>query len=315
MAVSGVDSRFNNDVRRLVDGIAGSINEVEQAASRPRGIDERVSRSGHRSGTDGCCSYLRKPAPAYGCLWALERDSESQLAAEVFDEADGVLSCPSEAHLVLGVNCQGNSFLAVLNSFPIFRGQGPLLTAGEAPAIFESDLPVNDPLAKDIAVALAVVGSYAGAEPIGLIIPSYFRPTHFGFGKQTKAALTSREVVFGDRCQGVSGIRNPGERGVDVATDCSCAEHRFCRHETAGGDSDALILESIRAFFCGLLGLNCGRRGFENLFAYLEVADRGLRGWCCALDVCRRINRSDRLATRPGGASLAGRGSVPRFVD
>ena len=113
----------------------------------------------------------RREAAAADCrLWPFDRNRESELAAEVLHDAEAVLARPSEADGILRIDRQRNPFLAVVDALLIFGGQRPHLAAGEAPAAVELGLRPNLALAQNIAVALAVVGGDASAQPVRFVV-------------------------------------------------------------------------------------------------------------------------------------------------
>jgi len=80
------------------------------------------------------------------------------------------------------------------------------------------------PLAEDIAVALAVVGSGAGPEEIAFIVASHLGAANRGFGQQREAGLPGGEVVLCHFAQRVTRVRNAVKWRVDVAAGSALAE-------------------------------------------------------------------------------------------
>ena len=121
------------------------------------------------------------PLSTDGCLRSFYGKAKSKLAAEVFDHPEAVLPRPVEAHLILRINGLRKYFLAICNSLSGFRRQRPLLTAGNDPATLKCCLSVKNPLAKYVAIALPVVGSYTGAEEISFPVSGQFGGADFAF--------------------------------------------------------------------------------------------------------------------------------------
>ena len=86
---------------------------------------------------------------------------------------------PSPADDILRIDHQGKGFLAILNALLALCDQAPHLSAGNIESAIELHASPQLPLAKDIAVALAVVGGHAGAEEIALVIGAHFGAGNF----------------------------------------------------------------------------------------------------------------------------------------
>ncbi len=114
-------------------------------------------------------------------------------------------------------------------------------------------MSVKNPLAKYVAVALPVVGSYPGAEEISFPVSGQFGVADFAFCKQAKPGLTSRESILANMSQGVPRVRNAVKRCVDVSFIGPLPGHRFCSYEAHRGDADSFVTNRDRALGDGLL--------------------------------------------------------------
>ena len=173
------------------------------------------------------------------------------------------------------------------------------------------------PLTEHIAVALAVVGSGAGAEEVPLVVAGHLGSTDICFGQQRGAGLPGTEVVLGHFAQRVIGIGNAGERRVDVAASSAITEDRLRCQESAGRNANAFVFYGCRAGFFGLLGggLLRGHGGLEDFVASLQVADRGVEGNGGGLHFGGGIDRFGCLGAGFRCASVGGRRGFARFVN
>src|SRR5579864_4738253 len=161
-----IESGLDDEVRRFVDRVSRGIDEVFQAATRARCVNESIANRGDDAGVVG--TYRGEPSSADGGLWAFDRCGKREFSAEVLHDAERVLTRPGEADDVLRVDHHGKSFAKVLDAFAIFRRQSPHLAAGKAPAVVEEGLAPDLALAEDITIALAIVGGHSGTEEVAL---------------------------------------------------------------------------------------------------------------------------------------------------
>src|ERR1700745_2896653 len=103
-------------------------------------------------------------------------------------------------------------------------------------------LRVQNPLAKNVTVALSIIGSDACPEKITFPVPSEFGAANVAFSKQRKAALPSGEVTFINVGQCVPLIWNAVEGGVNARLVRSLAGHRFCRNEATRRKRHAFVV-------------------------------------------------------------------------
>ena len=192
MSPTGIRGSLDNDVRRFIEGIPGGVDEIEQSATVARSKDEGISCRGNRGFTQVCCCDGGKASSTNGRLRCFHGKAESELAAEIFHYPEAILPRPVEAHLVLRVDGLRKHFCPVCDSFFSFRRQGPLLAAGNNPTAIKCGLPIKNPLAKHVAVALPVVRSHARAQKITFPISRQFRGPNFAFRKQARAGSDER---------------------------------------------------------------------------------------------------------------------------
>ena len=183
------------------------------------------------------------------------RKAKSEFAAKILDHPESVLPCPAEANLVLRVNGHRQDFCSVCDSLSGLRRQRPLLTAGKNPPTLQCGLGEQNPLAKNVTVALSVIGSDACPKKVTFPIPGEFGTANVAFSKQREAALTSGEVTFINVSQCISLIGNAIERRIDVRLIRPLAGHRFCRDETARRQGHAFVMNGCRRLGHSLLSL------------------------------------------------------------
>src|SRR6266849_225963 len=301
VAPSRIEGRLHQQVGSSIEGVSGAIKGVVQTTACTGSVDEEVRR---------------EIAPADGGLRSLDPEAESKLP-EVLHDAEAVGALPGPADDVLRVNLEGEGFLTVGDALLAFGHQAPHLTGRDRETVFPGHVGPYLPLAKHIAVALAVVGGGAGTEEIPFIIAAHLGAANRGLGQQRGAGLPGSEVVLGHLAQCVVGIRNSGEWCVDVAAGGAIAENRFGRDEAAGCNADALILDGGGAGFIGLFRFRLfrGHGGLEDFVAGLQVADGGVERNGSRPHFRGGVYRFDGFGAGFGCTSVGRRGRFARLVD
>src|SRR5882672_1488269 len=123
MAPARIQSSLEDEVRRLVDGVAGGVKAVEKAATRTRSIEEELA--------------VGYAAAAEGRLRLFRAEGEHEFIVEGLSYAEAELPSPREADVVLRVDSHGKGFGAVVDTFLGFGHEAPHLAAGNGPSAIE----------------------------------------------------------------------------------------------------------------------------------------------------------------------------------
>src|SRR5690348_2660756 len=120
VATARLKGGLNHEVRGLIGGIAGSVNEIEETAAGTGSTDKEGSWRG---------------VVGDGDLRSLHGEADPGFIVEILGDAEAVLPSPSKANAILSVDSQGSHFRAVVEGLFGFRGQAPHLAASERPAV------------------------------------------------------------------------------------------------------------------------------------------------------------------------------------
>src|SRR5262249_599617 len=127
----------------------------------------------------------------------LGRGADPELVVEVLGDAEAILASPTEADVILRVDSERGGFGTIVHALAGFRGQAPHLAAGYRHALREARLRPDLALTRDVAVALAVVGGYAGAEPVHFVVAAQLHFVAAAFGEEGETGLPAGGVEFG----------------------------------------------------------------------------------------------------------------------
>src|ERR1700682_1815235 len=180
VAPSRIESRLPQEVGSPIEGISGAIKGVVQTTGGTGSIEEEVGR---------------KAATTNGGLRPFNRGTYGKLA-EILDHAEAVGALPSPAHDILRVDHERKCFLTIGDALPNLRHHAPHLASSNLETVRAGNVGPHLPLAEDIAVALAVVGSGAGPEEIAFVVASHLGAANRGLGQQREAGLPGGEVVL-----------------------------------------------------------------------------------------------------------------------
>src|SRR4029077_3658943 len=159
----------DDEIRDRIVGITGGVDEVEQTTAGAYAAREERSR--------GVVVGDRR-------LRILGGETEPCFVVEVLGDAEAVLASPAESDVILCVNGHRRRFGAVVETLLRLRDQTPHLASGERPAVGETYLTPDLALPHYVAVALAVVRSDAGAQPIEFVIAGQFQAVGFAFEEE-----------------------------------------------------------------------------------------------------------------------------------
>src|SRR5262249_39842079 len=171
VAPSGIGRQLYEEVRSAICGVTAGVHKVIQTAARAGRVDKEVERE--------------SPA-ADGGLRAFNADADCELVP-VLCEAETVSALPGPADDVLRIDLEGKGFLTVLDALFAFGDQAPHLAAGKVEAVIPLNAGPQLTLAKYVAVALAVVGSYAGAQEIAFVVAIHFCVAYLGIDEKSEA--------------------------------------------------------------------------------------------------------------------------------
>ena len=279
MAPARIQSCLHDEVGSLVNGVARRVDEVVEAAACTRSVDKSVAGRRRGSRSQRSRAHGGKASAADGGLRALDGKPQGKLSAEVFHHAEGVLPGPGEADHILRINLLRERFPAVLDAFLVLGCEGPHLAAGKAPSIFKCGLCINLPLAEHVTIALAVVGSHACTQKITFVVAGQLGAADLALGQQGQAALAGRKVALRHMRQVISGVRNSGERGIDVGTGGSLTRHGFRCHESARSKCDPFEVNrggTLERIFDVLLSFLQGQHGGAGVL--LEIVNIAAQG-------------------------------------
>src|SRR5271156_6095303 len=160
-----IQRRLENEVRRLVECVGSG--RIVKSTAQSRSTDEEIVVHRGCDGWRGDAALIRIDGAEIGdgrvsvnsCgdCGIFHRSRHREFIPETLGYAELVLPRPAEAHRVLWVDGQGQSFRAVLHSLSRFSDQAPHLPAREAPAIVELGLAPSLAETQYVAVAFVVI--------------------------------------------------------------------------------------------------------------------------------------------------------------